>query len=169
LARQSDREIAEGIKTALDKQIDEIRAKLKITKDKVNNKFDEETQKKCFIKCFQALGTISHAAQCMWIQAGRVYKWLDDPDTGAAFEKRMQRAHRIFADELEQIAFSRARFGTSDTMLIFLLKGHVPERYGERFQIDHSGKITTVVNGPLDLVRLAHEVNKTTEEKPALH
>ena len=54
-----------------------------------------------------------------------------DPD----FAKAWQDAQQLGLDSLEDVANARAR-KESDTLLIFLLKAHRPEKYRDRIQID---------------------------------
>ena len=54
---------------------------------------------------------------------------------------------------LEAVARKRAIIG-SDVLLIFLLKGHRPEKYRERYQVEHAGKVKVEEQGdPFEILR----------------
>jgi hypothetical protein len=56
-------------------------------------------------------------------------------------------------DVLEAVARQRAILG-SDTLLIFLLKGHRPEKYRERYDLKHAATVTVEERGdPFELLR----------------
>ncbi len=143
----------------LKQQINEIRTKLMISKSKVKE-MTTSLRKKLFLRVYEEMGTIYHSATCCWLTPRTIYKWLEEDED---FQKDLEISHKIYVDKLEKAAFDRAIFSRSDTMLIFLLKGNKPSRYGDKFQIDHNGKVTAIVSGPVDLVKLAHEVYKVSK------
>lgn len=90
-------------------------------------------KKKAFLAAFAFCGNVTHA--CLNSKVGRRthYEWLEkDAKYAAAFESAQDEA----ADNLEEEARKRA-MGGSDTLLIFLLKGALPEKYRERYE--HTG------------------------------
>ena len=63
-----------------------------------------------------------------------------NPEFAAAWEDAREAA----AERLEAAAYERAR-NVSDTLLIFLLKSHKPERYRESVQQQHTGVLEVIV------------------------
>jgi len=55
------------------------------------------------------------------------------------FEEQWETAMEDAVDSLEAVAVTRAR-SSSDTLLIFLLKAHRPEKYRERLDVSMSNK-----------------------------
>jgi hypothetical protein len=91
------------------------------------------------------MGKIVAACQAAQLDHSMHYYWhRTDPDYAAAFAE----AKAIAGERLEEEAFQRAYAG-SDTLLIFLLKGAMPKKYGDK--IAHTGKD----DGPIDVRGLA--------------
>lgn len=102
-----------------------------------------------FLERYAEDGTITHAATAAGITRRTHYNWLEsDEDYAEAFHA----AEDAVGDMLEQEAIRRASQGVeravyhrgevvgterhySDTLLIFLLKGHKPEKYKERAHV----------------------------------
>lgn len=64
------------------------------------------------------------------------YRWREEhPDFAEAADAAIEAG----TDRLEDIAKQRAE-ETSDTLLIFLLKARRRDKYGDRQQLEHSGK-----------------------------
>ena len=108
-----------------------------------------------FLAAYQRSGNIVRAARIAGIQRKQHYRWLDsDPE----YSRRFDESRREAADILESEAMRRAVDGTqepvlyngkpvkhpetgenlyrhkySDTLLIFLLKGLMPEKYRDSF------------------------------------
>jgi hypothetical protein len=111
-----------------------------------------EPRKLAFLAAFAALGNRSRAARAAGVSASLVYAWLkDDP----AFEAAYANAAEVAAGLLEDEAVRRAAEGVmepvfqagrlvgsirrySDTLLQFLLRGAMPEKYAERHKVDHT-------------------------------
>ncbi len=107
--------------------------------------------KKAFLSAYVEMGNISQAAEAANVSRKVHYDWLkEDPD----YVKDFESAHKASGDRLEQEARRRAVQGVdkpifykgdqvatikeySDTLLIFLMKGAMPEKYKDRFE--HSG------------------------------
>ena len=69
------------------------------------------------------------------------YKWREeDADFAAEWDAALEDA----CDLLESTAWQRAH-ESSDTLLIFLLKAHRPEKYRETVKQEHSGSVTLPV------------------------
>lgn len=114
-------------------------------------------KKRAFLAAFAELGTVTHAADAAKITRKTHYLWMKDDDSEiykAAFEDAQHHA----CDSLEREARRRAVHGTdkpvfhqgiecgtireySDTLLIFLMKGAMPEKYRDRAEVKHSGDI----------------------------
>lgn len=106
-------------------------------------------KKQPFIEAYRALGTITAAAESAGIPRGTHYDWLKND---AEYAAEFAHAEEAVADMLEQEAIRRAAYGVdepvwhqgqqvgsvrkfSDTLLIFLLKGHRPEKFKDRAQV----------------------------------
>lgn len=62
----------------------------------------------------------------------------DAREVDPAFKAAWEMCVNASLDHLEQVAFQRAELG-SDTLAIFLLKAHRPEKYRETQRHEHSG------------------------------
>ena len=114
-----------------------------------------QQKKKAFLAAFAEVGNITRAAELAGMARSNHYVWLEeDPDYPALFREADQQA----CDRLEQEARRRAVQGVgkpvfhkgeqcgvvqeySDTLLIFLLKGALPDKYKERVQQDINANI----------------------------
>ena len=86
-----------------------------------------------FVRC----GNLRAAARAAKIDHTTHFKWKKtDPCYAAAFEE----ARELAAQHLEDEAVRRA-LGGSDVLLIFLLKGFMPEKYKDRHVIEHKGAV----------------------------
>ena len=113
-----------------------------------------------FLAELAARGNVSDAAAAAGVPRQTVYDWrAADPAFAAAWDAALDQA----ADTMEREAFRRAVEGVeepvygrvakdsdgeigritkySDTLLIFLLKGARPEKYRERQQVEHAGRL----------------------------
>ena len=126
-------------------------------KDKLEEKGIEgktmQQKKRAFLAAFAEVGTITHAAELAGIHRNAHYDWLkNDPSYPDLFREADQKA----CEKLEQEARRRAVHGVgepvfyqgqpvgtvqkySDTLLIFLLKGALPDKYRERYAAEISG------------------------------
>lgn len=115
-------------------------------------------KKRAFLAAYSELGTVTHAAEAAKVVRKSHYNWLKDDDAEiykAAFDEAHQRA----CDCLEAEARRRAIQGVdkpiirngfvvstfkeySDTLLIFLMKGAMPDKYRERIDQKHSGSVS---------------------------
>ena len=114
---------------------------------------DREVKQEAFFRAYEKHGTITHSAREAGIDPSYHYKWLEIDDT---YPERFKEAHRRAVDSLEREARRRAIEGVeeptgwykgepggfvkkySDTLLIFLLKGALPDKYKDRHE--HTGK-----------------------------
>ena len=100
---------------------------------------DRDAVRKKFLQLFAELGTISAAADGAGVHRTTHYLWLEKVDGYAeAFEQAKARFH----DRLEQELFRRAQDPAhkGDTALIFALKGNLPDRYGDKHQVEFANK-----------------------------
>lgn len=126
--------------------------------------FDEiqHPVKRAFLAAYSTCASIRKAAEYSDIDRSTHYVWMrEDPLYAEAFET----AKVLAAESLEDEAVRRAHEGTlkpvyqggklvghineySDTLMIFLLKGKMPEKYRERYEQHLTGKD----GGPIELV-----------------
>jgi hypothetical protein len=107
-----------------------------------------QPNKRAFLVALSETGNITGASKITGIARKTHYNWMqEDPAYAAAYKVALEQA----AENLESEARRRATKGTakpvfykgeecgtvqeySDTLLIFLLKGAMPDKYSERFQ-----------------------------------
>lgn len=104
-------------------------------------------------------GIVTSACEAADIDRGTAY---DRRNNYPEFKVLWEEAEKKAADFLEETAWKRATDGTekpvwykgeqvgteleySDTLLIFLLKGNKPEKFKERTETEHSGKVVIEV------------------------
>jgi hypothetical protein len=86
-----------------------------------------------FLALIAANGNVSRATKACGIDRSAAYKARE---TDAAFAQAWDDADKVLCDEMEYELQRRGRT-TSDTCLIFWLKAHLPEKYGDR--VIHGG------------------------------
>ena len=85
-------------------------------------------RKKAALAAYVETGIVASACRAVGIGRTTWYRWIrEDKDFAAVVEN----AREMVADDLESEAVRRAKNG-SDVLLIFLLKGLKPEKYGNR-------------------------------------
>jgi hypothetical protein len=111
-------------------------------------------KKRAFLAAFALFGTISRASEAAEISRANHYNWLKDDD-GEIYAKAFEDAKQRACDALEQEARRRAMEGVekpivrngfvvdtyteySDTLLIFLMKGAMPDKYKDRIHQEHT-------------------------------
>lgn len=87
----------------------------------------EKSWRAPFLEALRAHGVVTKAAQQAGVSRWTVY---NERTTDPAFAEEWEAALALGVDALEDAAKMRA-FEGSDTLLIFLLKSHRPERYRE--------------------------------------
>ncbi len=135
-----------------------------------------EARKRAFLAAFAETGRVDKAAEAVGIHRGTHYKWLrDDPDYPERFRQAEQEAARTLEDEAVRRAtegLRRYKFDKqgnplinpetgepyyeheySDTLLIFLLKGILPEKYKERVAQEVNQKTQVVDNESTEILR----------------
>jgi len=108
-----------------------------------------QAKKSAFLAAFVQLGTVLHAAEAAGIERKSHYRWLADPIYAAAFAEAEDKAREAMVREARRRAIEGTEkpvyqggklVGTireySDTLLIFLMKGAMPETYRERVDIN---------------------------------
>lgn len=103
--------------------------------------------KKAAITAYREYGTVYHA--CLAAEIGR-RTWYDWKDADESFRADVEAAAADVADDLEREAIRRAK-ESSDTLLIFLLKGHKPDVFRERISQEVTGKDGAPLTFTLDL------------------
>lgn len=121
-------------------------------KKKPSTKLDSVKKKK-FLTAYSECGNITHAAEAAGIERSLHYWWLEKhPRYVEAFEA----AHAQAIDRMEQEARRRAMLGVdepvfyqgievarvrkpSDTLLMFMLKGALPDKYRDNVKQEISG------------------------------
>jgi hypothetical protein len=116
-------------------------------------------KKKDFLKAMEETASVRRACKLAKIPRRTVYDWREKDEE---FEKDFQKSRIIAADALEDEAVRRAHEGIlkpvfqggkkvgtireySDTLMVLLLKGNLPERYKDRF----SGELSGQGGGPI--------------------
>lgn len=98
-----------------------------------------------FLDLVAKTGIISAAAQGAGVSRRYVYRLREeDPE----FAARWEEAARIGIETLEDIAIKRAA-STSDTLLIFLLKGAKPEKYRENHHVEGNLNVRSMSDSQL--------------------
>jgi hypothetical protein len=125
--------------------------------------------KKAFLDAYRDTGNIRLACAASGVKRrATVYEWQEHDE---AFALAFQQAQVEAVEALEAAAYHRAVEGVetavtapgrgivgyeqkySDTLLIFLLKGAAPEKYRDRMEMRHSGRVQTLA----DLVATARD------------
>lgn len=99
--------------------------------------------KPIFLASLATSGNVRLSCEKAGIARRIAYTWKEKDEE---FARQWDEAIDEAVDILEAIATQRART-TSDTLLIFLLKAHRPEKYRERWQ----GEITGIGGGPVSI------------------
>ncbi len=122
----------------------------------------KKARQKAFLEEYKQCATVTHAAKIALIARRRHYKWLEsDPDYAKAFEEAkvaatdalVAEARRRATQGVEEAVYYKGEVvGTirkySDTLLIFLLKGALPEVYRERYEISGGDQAIRVESDP---------------------
>ena len=123
-----------------------------------------------FLAAYVELGTLTHAAKVVGTDRSSHYFWMDtDPEYPALFaaaaakgkEAMVREARRRAIEGTEKPVYQGGKLvGTirefSDTLLIFLMKGAMPETYRERVDV-------TVLDVRAEAERLAGEMGLDAE------
>lgn len=112
---------------------------------------------KAFLAAYQESGNITAAAEMAGMDRRSHYDWMKNDST---YPDRFDEAHQVYVDSMEAEARRRAVEGIevpiyymgrkvghkkifSDTLLIFLLKGELPDKYKDRAEqeMKHTGQL----------------------------
>lgn len=102
-----------------------------------------QQKRDAFLKAYERLGTITHAAKEAGVSRRTVYNWQQADED---FALAMHDCREQVTEDLEREAVRRAKDG-SDTLLIFLLKANRPEKYRENVKIEHAGSVNRSYDG----------------------
>lgn len=91
-----------------------------------------------FLKVFEDSGIVTEAAKAAGVSKATVYRHRAEDEDFAA---RWAEVEEWSTEELEQVAYKRARDGDT-TLVIFLLKARRPEVYRESQYVEHGGTVT---------------------------
>lgn len=129
-------------------------------------------KKRAFLVAYSELGNRTQAAKAAGIDRRNHSNWMrGDGEYRTAFEE----AHQQACETLEEEARRRAVDGVeepvhykgekvdtvkkySDTLLMFLLKGALPEKYRERYEGQVSGEIIHEHSGKVSVDAVIHQV-----------
>ena len=99
------------------------------------NKCDRQTQ---FLSRYCELGSILRSAIPAGIHRGTHYVWLQDDH--CSYVERFESAKQTYSEYLESIMVQRLENPTgnrgSDILLMFAMKAHSPDKYGDKIAID---------------------------------
>ncbi len=99
----------------------------------------QDAKKEAFLTALRECGNITVAGDLAGIKSRQtVYTWKSQDDVFAA---SMFDAMTVSGEKLEAEARRRA-MESSDTLLIFMLKAHFPEKYRERYEVKGEHKHT---------------------------
>lgn len=104
-----------------------------LTLTHVTPKKEEKAWREPFLAALSEHGSITLAARAARVSRFTVYRERNQDEL---FRKQWDYALELGVDALEDMAKIRAQ--TSDTLMIFLLKAHRPEKYRERAEIKHT-------------------------------
>jgi hypothetical protein len=90
------------------------------------------TSKESFLSALSKMANVSLACEESGVSRQTAYRWRAENEE---FSKNWNQALDDGIDMLEGIALKRAR-ESSDTLMIFLLKAHKPQKYRERFEFN---------------------------------
>jgi hypothetical protein len=142
-----------------------------------NDKRSAKKRKKDFLLKLEETASITRACKLAKVPRRTVYDWIDNDDD---FVKDLEKSKLIAVHALEDEAVRRAFEGTlkpiyqggklvgkireySDTLLVMLMKGGMPDKYKERFAGEMSGPgggpiHTHVTKDDIDYDNLSTEV-----------
>ncbi len=134
----------------------------KTTEEISKTEKNKKARQDAFLKEYKQCATITHAAEIALISRRTHYLWIEKD---SAYVKAFEEAKIAATDSLVAEARRRATQGVeesvyyqgevvgtirkySDTLLIFLLKGALPEVYRERYEISGGDKPLRVKSDP---------------------
>ena len=106
------------------------------------------------LSAYGKTATVTDACAAGRITTNTFYRWLSED---AHFRERIDSAKQRVCDKLEAEAQRRAIGGKSDSLLVFLLRGHNPDRYGQKREIKGSVDFNLSKFDPEAIKRLSSE------------
>ena len=91
-----------------------------------------DSRKDGALRAYAECGTVAGAARAAGVSRQTFYTWME---SDSEFAAALVDCRATLADELEDEAIRRAKKG-SDSLLMFLLRAHRPERYREKHVIE---------------------------------
>jgi hypothetical protein len=139
------------------------------------------SKQRAFLAAYAKIGNISRAAAAAEVSRSLHYRWLEDEGYRAEFDN----AHDEACDSLEAEARRRAEEGVdepvfykgevcgtvrrySDTLMIFLLKGAMPEKYKDRGELQvkkGTGILGGLTDEELEAIASGGSAGTSTKEK----
>ncbi len=137
----------------------------KTTKKSSKTEKNKKARQDAFLAEYRLCATITHAAEIALISRQRHYKWLEkDSAYAAAFEEAkvaatdalVKEARRRAIQGIEEPVIYQGKLSTSsdgkplvirkysDVLLIFLLKGMMPETFRERHEVTGGGGVPLI-------------------------
>ena len=89
-----------------------------------------------FIDALAKRPCVAHACRSAKVSRATAYRWREESEDFAA---QWDAALEDALDAAEKAAWDRG-LKASDTLLIFMLKAHRPDKYREKVQHEHGGK-----------------------------
>jgi len=134
----------------------------KTTKKSSKTEKNKQARQDAFLAEYRLCATVTHAAEIALISRRTHYVWIEkDSAYAAAFEEAkvaasdalIKEARRRAVQGVEEPVFYKGELVQtirkySDTLLIFLLKGALPEVYRERYEISGGDKPIKVKSDP---------------------
>ena len=145
----------------------------------------KKARQDAFLKEYKQCATITHAAEIALIARQRHYKWIEsDPAYAEAFEEAkvaatealVKEARRRAIQGVEEPVIYQGKLSLdadgnplvirkhSDVLLIFLLKGMMPETFRERHEVTGGGGAPLIPYVDKRLSKLTNEELKTLDE-----
>lgn len=112
-----------------------------------------------FCAALAETGIVAKACKAVDISRVTAYQWREEiPEFAAAWDKALKIGITALEDEAHRRAFEGFEEGVyhqgvlmdtqkkySDTLAIFLLKSHAPEKYRDNHKIEHAGGVSLQV------------------------
>jgi hypothetical protein len=123
--------------------------------EEFGQRFDlKEVRQLRALRAYIRAGKVKTAIEAAGVTYGTWYRWVNEEPE---FKRALEFAKTIAADELEEIAFEKAK--DSDTILLALLKAHRPEKYRDRQTItvvspDVQGRLQRQADAIMEVCRM---------------
>ncbi|MGH9666215.1 MAG: terminase [Bryobacteraceae bacterium] len=114
-------------------------------------------KQKAFLKTYATTANITSAARFAKVGRRSHYDWLQDAEYAQAFEDAKAEAcellerealRRAMTGTLEPVFYQGKKCGTvrryADTLLIFLMKGAMPNKYRDNVKVEHTGELALI-------------------------